>query len=163
MRPTGIDQRAPELSAEVRRKLDTELASLTAERDQLRGGNGEDHRAADPGDRAEAMRRADDVFRIEDRIRELTRLLTAGPLRQPTTGNPTGLAEGTQVTLRFPDGDEETFYATSVLDTAPDDPGHEILGITSPLAKALTGHQVGDTISWVTPSGPQKADIVHIS
>jgi transcription elongation GreA/GreB family factor len=160
--PAGIGQRAPELSGEIRRKLEAELSLMNAQRAQLRGDNAEDHRAAELGDRAEAMRRADDVFRIEDRIREITRLLTAGPLRQATADNGPGLPEGMRVTLRFADGDEETYYATSILDTAPDDPNLEILGVNSPLAKALTGHEVGDIISWVTPSGQQKADIIHI-
>lgn len=157
----GVDAHGSELPADVERRLREELASLRAERNQLRADSAEDHRAADAGDRAEAMRQADDVFRIEDRITEINRLLTVGTSR-PTTSGPGSLAEGTRVTLRFADGDEETFYASSILDAAPDDPDVEILGLGSPLAKAIAGRTVGDTITWTTPSGPQKADLVAI-
>ncbi|MBF6558179.1 MAG: hypothetical protein IVW52_18900 [Acidimicrobiales bacterium] len=114
---------------------------LRGQRDQLRGDSAEDHRAADVGDRAEALRRADDVFRIEARIREITRLLTAGTVEPSPAGNGTALVEGSTVTLRFPGGDEETFYASSVLDTAPAGTEVELLGLNSPLAKARRPHR----------------------
>ena len=160
-RAPGTDH-GSELPKDVERRLREELATLRAERDQLRGDSADDHRAADAGDRAEAMRLADDVFRIEDRITEINRLLTVGISRPATSANSAALAEGTRITLRFADGDEETFYASSILDAAPD-PDMEVLGLGSPLAKAIAGKTVGDTISWVTPSGPQKADLVAIS
>jgi transcription elongation GreA/GreB family factor len=158
----GTDHHGSQLPKDVERRLREELASLRAERDQLRGDSADDHRAADAGDRAEAMRLADDVFRIEDRITEINRLLTVGISRPATSANSAALAEGTRITLRFADGDEETFYASSILDAAPDAPDMEVLGLGSPLAKAIAGKSVGDTISWVTPGGPQKADLVDI-
>lgn len=161
-RAPGADPHGHELPQDVEQRLREELVSLRAERDQLRGDSAEDHRAADAGDRAEAMRQADDVFRIEDRITEINRLLSVGTSRQASSANGAALAEGSRVTLRFADGDEETFYATSILDAAPDDPDVEVLGPGSPLAKALAGRTVGDTVSWMTPGGPQKADLVNI-
>lgn len=158
----GGKGRGPELSEVVQRRLRDELVSLRAERDQLRAGSAEDHRAADAGDRAEAIRSADDVFRIEDRISEINRLLTVGTSLPASSAGHATLAEGTRVTLRFPDGDEENFYASSILAAAPDDPDAAVLGLRSPLAKALAGHSVGDAISWVTPTGPQIADLVKI-
>lgn len=160
--PSGVDHRGTELSGAVQQRLREELAVLRAQRDQLRGDNAEDHRAADSGDRAEAIRRADDVFRIEDRISEINRLLTIGtPAAVARTGR-SGLTEGTRVTLRFSDGDQETFLASSILDVSPEDSDVELLGPDSPLAKAITGHSVGETISWSTPGGTQQADIVSI-
>lgn len=158
----GSQHRGPELSEDLQRRLREELVSLRAERDQLRGESAEDHRAADAGDRAEAMRQADDVFRIEDRITEINRVLTVGPSQQSSGARGAALAEGTTITLRFPEGDEETFYASSILDAAPGDQQIEVLGLSSPLAKAISGHTVGDTITWRTPTGSQKADLVKI-
>lgn len=158
----AVEQRRSEPGSQVERRLRAELAILRAQRDQLRGDGAEDYRAADSGDRAEAMRRADDVFRIEDRISEINHLLVvgAGAWTAPTQrGN---LAEGSMVTLRFPDGEEETFYATSVLDSAPEGTTAELLGLDSPLAKAIAGHRAGETISWSTPAGPQQAHLVKI-
>jgi transcription elongation GreA/GreB family factor len=136
---------------------------LRTQRDQLRGDSAEDHRAADSGDRAEALRRADDVFRIEDRIHEIIHLLAAGPGTRAGSDDAAALGEGSTVTLlRFPDGDEETFYASSILDTAPGQAPIELLGLDSPLATALAGHSAGDTVSWHTPTGPQQAHVVAI-
>jgi transcription elongation factor GreA len=160
--PLVVGQRRSELSGHVEHRLRDELAVLRAQRDQLRGDGAEDHRAADAGDRAEAMRRADDVFRIEDRIGEINRLLVVGTGVWAARAEGGALAEGSTVTLRFPDGEEETFYASSVLDTAPEDAQIELLGLDSPLAKALAGHTAGDTISWVTPAGSHQADVVKI-
>ena len=160
--PLGVDHRGTELPGQVQQRLRDELAVLRAQRDQLRGDNAEDHRAADSGDRAEAIRRADDVFRIEDRISEINRLLTIGTPAAAARAGRSGLAEGSLVTLRFADGDEETFLASSILDVAPEDSGVELLGPDSPLSKALAGHSVGETISWSTPGGMQQAEIVSI-
>lgn len=152
-----------DLPGTVQNRLREELVTLRAQRELLRGDSvAEDHRASDSGDRAEALRRADDVFRIEDRIAEIHRLLTAGSPGRAVSGKAPALAEGSIVTLRFPDGDEETFYASSILDAAPEEIEAELLGLSSPLAKALTGHTTGDTITWTTPTGPQRADVVTI-
>jgi transcription elongation GreA/GreB family factor len=160
--PLGVDQAGSELAAHVQQRLRDELAALREQRDLLRGDNAEDRRAADTGDRAEALRRADDVFRIEDRISQINQLLTAGPAARAAGSRPDALAEGSTVTLRFADGDEETFYASSILDAAPEGPQVELLGLNSPLARAIAGHTAGDTISWVTPTGIQQAEVVAI-
>jgi transcription elongation GreA/GreB family factor len=161
--PLGDDQHGSDLPDTVAHQLRGELAALRAQRHQLRGDNvAEDHRASDSGDRAEALRRADDVFRVEDRIREINRLLTVGSPGRAASGKAPALAEGSIVTLRFPDGDQETFYASSILAAAPEDTQAELLGLSSPLAKALAGHNPGDTITWSTPTGSQKADVVTI-
>ena len=76
--PLENNQPRPALDDHAEHRLREELAVLRAQRDQLRG-SAEDHRAADSGDRAEALRRADDVLRIEDRIKEIIHLLAAGP------------------------------------------------------------------------------------
>lgn len=157
-----VEQPKSQTGDEAQRRLRDELAVLRAQRDQLRGQGPEDYRAADSGDRAEAMRRADDVFRIEDRMNEINHLLVVGSgARTVRTGGGV-LTEGATVTLRFPDGEEETFYATSVLDSAPEGTAAELLGLESPLAKAIAGHQAGDTITWATPAGPQQAELVRI-
>lgn len=157
-----VEQSRSDTESEVHRRLRDELAVLRSQRDQLRGEGAEDYRAADSGDRAEAIRRADDVFRIEDRINEIHHLLIAGPGTGSTRSDSGVLAEGSTVTLRFPDGDEETFYATAVLDAAPEGTNAELLGLESPLAKAIAGHRAGDTITWTTPAGPQQANLVRL-
>ena len=76
------------------------MAALRAQRDLLRGDSvAEDHRAADSGDRAEALPRADDGFGVEDRIREINRLLSVGSPGRVAGGKAPALAEGSIVTL----------------------------------------------------------------
>ena len=158
------DPHGGSLPGPVQDQLRAELAALRAQRDLLRGDTvAEDHRASDSGDRAEALRRADDVFRIEDRIREIHRLLTTGSPGRPASGKTPALAEGSLITLRFPDGQQETFYASAILDAAPEDVHAELLGLSSPLATALAGHSSGDTITWSTPTGfQQQASVITI-
>ena len=158
--PPGAGHYGSELSGHVQQRLRDELVVLRAQRDRLRGDNAEDHRAADTGDRAEALRIADDVFRIEDRISEINRVLTVGTATRAAGGRSSTLVEGSTVTLRFPDGDEETFYASSILDIAPEGIHAELLGLNSPLGKALAGHTAGDTITWTTPTGSKQAVVV---
>jgi transcription elongation factor GreA len=160
--PLGAAQHGSELSGHIQRRLRDELVVLRAQRDRLRGDNAEDHRAADTGDRAEALRSADDVFRIEDRINEINRVLTVGTASRAAGGKSSTLVEGSTVTLRFPDGDEETFYASSIHDIAPEGTQAELMGLNSPLGKALAEHTAGDTITWTTPTGSQQAVVVTI-
>jgi transcription elongation factor GreA len=161
--PPGDGPHGSELPDTVAHQLRGELAALRAQCHRLRGDSvAEDHRASDSGDRAEALRRADDVFRVEDRITEIQRLLTVGSPGRAAGGQAPALAEGSIITLRFSDGNEETFYASSILATAPEHTQAELLGLSSPLAKALAGHTTGDTITWSTPTGSQQADVVTI-
>lgn len=159
--------RAPGLSEHALRRLRHELSLLDAQRDQLRGNGAGGYGASDSGDRAEALRRADDVSRLEARIAAINRLLSAGrQVPAPRSATDSGaeseaaLDEGSTVTLRFGDGGEETFYASSVLDIPPTGLRAEILGLGSPLARALAGRDVGDKIAWATPTGTHHADVV---
>ena len=102
------------------------------------------------------------MFRIEDRIHEIAHLLAAGSVTRAGSGEAGALGEGSIVTLRFPDGDEESFYASSILDTAPGDTPIGLLGLDSPMAKALAGCSAGDRISWRTPTRSHEADVVAI-
>jgi transcription elongation GreA/GreB family factor len=159
----GDDPHGSGLPETVRRQLRGELATLRVQRDLLRGDSvAEDHRASDSGDRAEALRRADDVFRVEDRIAEIQWLLASGSPGRAAGGRAPALAEGSIIMLRFPDGGQETFYASAVLDIAPEGTQAELLGLSSPLATALAGHGSGDTITWSTPTGSQQAEVVSI-
>lgn len=116
----------------------------------------------------EAMRRADDAFRLDDRIKEIDRLLSITVKTPATPDGAQGLdggaalAEGSTVLLRFPDGHEEAFYASSILDAVPVGSQLEPLGPDSPLARELAGRRVGDTVRWDTPTGIHEAQLVQL-
>jgi transcription elongation GreA/GreB family factor len=52
------------------------------------------------------------VSRIDDRISEINHLLATGTVVRPALEEGDALTEGNTVTLRYPDGEEETFYGS---------------------------------------------------
>jgi transcription elongation GreA/GreB family factor len=149
------------VSSETRRRLEEELAVL---RDQ-RAALGTEPGGQAPGDRAddaETLRRLDDAAMLDDRITEITRILAAGT-RIPTGGVPDhGLPDGTLVTLRHGDGTVEVLRAVAFTEEVP--PGQEDSSLTldSPLGRAIAGHGPGETVTYQTPEGARRAEIVQI-
>jgi transcription elongation GreA/GreB family factor len=113
----------------------------------------------DHGDAAEAIQRADELVVLADRINELDRRLKSGPSRD--TGSET-LPGGTEVTLRFADGEVVTMHVISIVEENP--VGHEAETLTarSPLGQALAGHQPGDTVTYSTPQGPSQVELIAV-
>lgn len=104
----------------------------------------------DHGDAAEAIQRADELAVLAERINELDRRLRAGPSRG--NGLET-LPGGTEVTLRFPDGEVVTMHVISIVEETPVGREAETLTARSPLGQALAGHQPGDTVTYSTRRG----------
>jgi transcription elongation GreA/GreB family factor len=155
----------PGLTEHARQRLRDELEILREQRRDLGGGQGDEGRANDFGDNAETLRRADDVARIDDRIKEITRLLAAGasvPGVNTDQDIPGGLADGTTVTLRFEDGSVQTLYAVAITEEVPEQEQDRALSLDSPLGCALAGHTPGDTIHYDTPDGPRQAEVVKL-
>jgi transcription elongation GreA/GreB family factor len=70
------------------------------------------------------------------------------------------LPDGTTVTIRFADGDEDTLHVVAVPGGDADD---SVLTSDSPLGLALVGAKAGDEISYRTPGGKTTATVVAIS
>ncbi len=151
-----------ELSAAARDRLEAELARAREQRHrlaaQLAGEDPEDRDLGDRGDAAVQLEGQADLARMDRRIEELERLL-AGPGALDT---PPGLADGTVVTLRFPDGDETTFRVVTIPELAPGDDQDEVLTASSPLGQALIGRRAGDTITYPGPDGDLRAEVVAL-
>lgn len=94
-----------------------------------------------------------------DRINELDRRLRTGPT--PWSGSET-LPGGTEVTLRFPDGEVVTMHVISVVEETPVGREAETLTARSPLGQALAGHQPGDTVTYSTPQGPNQVQLLAV-
>jgi transcription elongation GreA/GreB family factor len=155
----------PGLTEQARQRLRDELEILREQRRDLDGGQGDEDRANDFGDNAETLRRADDVARIDDRIKEITRLLAVGasaPGVNTDQDTPGGLADGTTVTLRFEDGSVQTLYAVAITEEVPEQEQDRALSLDSPLGSALAGRGAGDTIHYDTPDGPRQAEVVKL-
>lgn len=153
--PTG-------LSAEARHRIEQELARAREQRRglaaQLAGEDPQDPDVHDRGDAAVQLEGQADLARMGRRIEELERLL-AGP---GALDSPPGLADGTVVTLRFPDGDEATFRVVTIPEQARADDQDEVLTAGSPLGQALVGRSTGDTITYQGPDGDLRAEVVAL-
>ena len=144
----------------ARDQLAAELDRLRQRRDRLEVEVKNDRgMIGDHGDAAEAIQRADELVVLGERINELDRLLRTGPSR---TDNSEALPGGTEVTLRFPDGEVVTMHVISIVEETPVGREAETLTARSPLAQALVGHQAGDTVTYSTPQGENQVELIAV-
>jgi transcription elongation GreA/GreB family factor len=147
------------LTGEARDRVAAELARLQERRDRLKAEVRNDHGAVgDHADAADAIQRADELVGLDERVAELDRLLHAGP--QPSNGDE--LPFGTQVTLRFSDGDVVKMQVISVIEEASIDGEAQALTASSPLGLALVGRKAGDKIRYPTPQGEQQVQLLDV-
>jgi transcription elongation GreA/GreB family factor len=147
------------LSGESRERVEGELARLRERRDRLEAEVRNDRGAvSDHADAADAIQRADELVGLDERVAELDRLLHAGPA--PTNGDE--LPFGTEVKLRFSDGEVVTMQVISVIEEASIDSEAEALTASSPLGQALVGRKAGDKVSYTTPQGEQEVELLDI-
>ncbi len=155
------------MSEQVQSAADAARANLAAELDRLR-----QRRAAleaevkndrgmigDHGDAAEAIQRADELVVLGDRINELDRRLLAGPSYSDKSQT---LPGGTEVTLRFSDGEVVTMYVISIVEETPVGREAETLTARSPLGQALAGRKPGDTVTYSTPQGQSQVELIAV-
>jgi transcription elongation factor GreA len=148
------------LSGESRERIEGELARLRERRDRLEAEVRNDRGAvSDHADAADAIQRADELAGLDERVAELDRLLHAGPA--PTNGDDQ-LPFGTEVKLRFSDGDVITMQVISVIEEASVDGETEALTASSPLGQALVGRKAGDKVSYTTPQGEQEVELLTV-
>lgn len=151
-RQSVADAARENLAAELGR-LRERRAALEAEVKNDRGMIG------DHGDAAEAIQRADELVVLTDRINELDRRLRTEP---SYSDDSEALPGGTEVTLRFPDGEVVTMHVISVVEETPVGREAETLTARSPLAQALAGHQPGDMVTYSTPQGQNQVELVAV-
>jgi transcription elongation factor GreA len=144
-------------------RLEQELARVREQRRrlavQLGGEDPDDPDLGDRGDEAFQLEGLDDLSRMDRRIAEIERLI-AGP---GALNTPPGLADGTVVTLRFPDGDEATFRIVAIPEQAPAEGQDDVVTTSSPLGQALVGRRAGDTITYRGPDGDLQAEVVAVA
>jgi transcription elongation factor GreA len=112
----------------------------------------------DHGDAAEAIQRAEELVVLADRITELDRRLRTGPAHSEDETLP----GGTEVTLRFADGEVVTMHVISIVEETPVGREDETLTAHSPLGEALAGHQAGDTVTYSTPQGQSQVELISM-
>jgi transcription elongation factor GreA len=158
--PTGSE--GTERSAVTRERLEGELAQVREQRHrlavQLGGEDADDPDRGDSGDEAVQLEGLDELSRLDRRIDEIERLI-AGPDALDTGP---GLADGTVVTLRFPDGDVLIYRIVTIPEEAPADGRDDVVTASSPLGQALVGKGAGDTITYSGPDGDLRAEVVAV-
>ena len=144
----------------AKNQLAAELDRLRQRRERLELEVKDDRgMIGDHGDAAEAIQRADELVVLADRINELDRLLRTGP---PPSDNSDALPGGTELTLRFADGEVVTMHVISIVEETPVGREAETLTARSPLARALVGHKPGDTVTYSTPQGESQVELVAL-
>jgi transcription elongation factor GreA len=148
------------LADAARDQLAAELARLRHRRELLEAEVKNDRgMIGDHGDAAEAIQRADELVVLADRINELDRRLRTGP---SPADQSEALPGGTEVTLRFPDGEVVTMHVISIVEETPVGHEEETLTVHSPLGQALAGHQPGDTVTYSTPQGQNQVELLAV-
>ncbi|MEW2249255.1 MULTISPECIES: GreA/GreB family elongation factor [unclassified Streptomyces] len=144
------------ISADARRTLEQELDHLRADRATVAATLQDGDAVGDRADEADQLQRAEELKRLDNRIRDLTVRLEqagrAGPARTDVVG------VGSTVTVRFPDGAEETYRIAEVADALD----QSLVTADSPLGRALLGHGAGDTVHYEAPEGGASAVVVSI-
>lgn len=109
-------------------------------------------------DAADQIGLADELSAIDDRIAEINWHLHGGP---PESEVPGALPDGTEVTLRYPDGELVRLQVVAIVGEVPI-VNENALSPDSPLGLALAGHRPGDVVTFATPQGPQQVELVAI-
>ena len=155
-----MSKKAQSVADAARDQLAAELARLRQRRDRLEVEVKNDRgMIGDHGDAAEAIQRADELVVLGDRINELDRRLRTGPSRSEQAET---LPGGTEVTLRFPDGEVVTMHVISIVEETPAGREAETLTARSPLGQALAGRQPGDTVTYSTPQGENQVELIAV-
>ena len=149
-----------DLAIAARENLAAELDRLKQRRERLEIEVKNDRgMVGDHGDAAEAIQRAEELAVLTDRINELDRRLKAPPSRSESSG---GLPGGTQVTVRFSDGEVVTMHVISIVEETPVGHEGETLTARSPLGQALAGRQAGETVTYSTPNGQSQVELLSV-
>ncbi|CQD02203.1 nucleoside diphosphate kinase regulator [Mycobacterium lentiflavum] len=144
----------------ARENLAAELDRLRQRRDALEAEVKDDRgMIGDHGDAAEAIQRAEELVVLGDRINELDRRLRTGPSH---FDEDEALPGGTELTLKFADGEVVTMHVISIVEETPVGREAETLTSHSPLALALVGHKAGDKVTYSTPQGESQVELIAV-
>ncbi|MGH3920158.1 MAG: GreA/GreB family elongation factor [Pseudonocardiaceae bacterium] len=147
------------VTARTRQRLEEELARLRDRRSVLAAELDERDAVGDRADHAEMLEQADDAAWLDDRIAEVTGLIARGGPPDPAADR---LPRGTEVTLRFDDGEVSTLRVVAIPEEVSEDDGADALTLDSPLGRALAGSGVGDIIQYGTPSGTALVEVLAL-
>ncbi|MDJ0896803.1 MAG: transcription elongation factor GreA [Alphaproteobacteria bacterium] len=97
---------------------------------------------------------------IEGRLAELEDKLTRAEVIDPTKLSGTQIKFGATVELADEDTDEESTY--QIVGEHESDIKNGLLSISAPLARALIGKTVGDSVEVTTPGGTKSYEVIKV-
>lgn len=130
------------------RKLEEDVARLTADRNRLAGV---------PSDDADAKR---ELQVVEQRLRYFRQNLAIAEMVGPADGPSDIVRFGATVTVRHANGTEEKYRIVGVDEIDSD---RNWVSWLSPIARALMNARAGSRVSLRTPRGEQQLEVVRIA
>jgi transcription elongation factor GreA len=142
-------------------RLETELRQLRAEeRPAVIRAIAEARAHGDLSENAEYHAARERQSFIEGRIQELEEVTSAAEVIDPTTLTGDHVKFGAHVKLLDEETEKQSSY--QIVGVYEADIKQALLSISSPLAKAMIGKKVGDTVSVPAPGGDRSYEIVSI-
>jgi transcription elongation factor GreA len=142
-------------------RLEEELRTLrSAERPAVIRAIAEARSHGDLSENAEYHAARERQSFIEGRIQELEEIVSAAEVIDPSTLSGDSVKFGANVRLVDEETDKETEY--QIVGVYEADIKLARLSISSPLAKALIGKKVGDTVSVPAPGGDRSYEILAV-
>ena len=143
-------------------KVEEELKSLkTTERPRIINAIAEARAHGDLSENAEYHAAKEEQAHNETRIMELEDLLSKADVIDPSKLSGEDIKFGAKVLLIDLDTDEEAKY--QIVGDVESDFKEKKISISSPIAKALIGKNVGDEVEVNTPGGGKNYEIVKVS
>ncbi len=149
------------MTAQGYARLEAELRNLkTVERSEVIKAIADARALGDLSENAEYHAAREKQGFIEGRITELESKLSRADVIDVTKLSGTTVRFGATVTLVDEDTDEESRYQIVGVDEADIKMG--LLSFSAPLARALIGKSVGDSVEVLTPGGAKSYEILKV-
>ncbi len=143
------------------RRLEDELRNLkSVERPSVIRAIAEARSHGDLSENAEYDAARDRQSFIEGRIQELEDVVSSAEVIDPSSLSGDNVKFGAHVRVVDEETDKEVTY--QIVGVHEADIKHQRLSISSPLAKALIGKKIGDTISVPAPAGDRSYGILDV-
>ena len=149
------------LTSEGYLELETELNYLkTDKRKEVLNSLKEARSLGDLSENAEYDSAREEQGKLEARIKEVEYILEHATIIEDTTDDGV-VSIGSTVSLQYGD-DEDDVEEYRIVGSQEADPFESKISNESPIAMALLGHKVGDTVSVDSPNGSYEIKIIEI-
>jgi transcription elongation factor GreA len=142
-------------------KLKEELRLAKAERPKLSLIIQEAREHGDISENAEYSAAKERQAFLEGRIRDLEAKIGQADVIDPAKLSGEKVVFGARVTLEDPEAGEEVVY--TIVGDDESDVKQGMISISSPVARALIGHEVGDEVKVKVPGGVKTYEVVDIA